>query len=141
MGWEVPPAALRDGGEGGVKPPLIPLPSWHIHIQQIFVEHLLESRHCPGQQGSCCKMTSPPELTASRESEQQELRVSLLDALHLLSTQLHPAPLADLMDGISGLLCPLGLLQPMEGARRRLEDRKRTVSVPQPPACWASGLQ
>lgn len=41
------------------------------------------------------------------------------------STRLYPAPLADLVESISGLLCPLGLGQPVEGASPRLEDRKR----------------
>lgn len=83
------PSGAEQGGVGGPLapsgslevcsplPPLIPLPSWHIHVQQMW-----DTCWIPGTvlvTGPSAKMT----LTASRGGVawQQEFRVSLLDAL------------------------------------------------------------
>ena len=99
---------LKGTLEASPSPALPLLPFCHIHLQQIFVEHLLFPRHRPGHQQSFCKddRSQPAGVTW-----QQELGAILLDALHPLSIRPHPAPPAGLMDGIGGLLCPLGLVQ------------------------------
>lgn len=141
MGWEfLPPAALGDGGERGVKPSsLLPCPPG---IYTFNVEHLLDSRHCSGQWGSFCEDDKSSELTASRESELQELSQSA----GYSPSALHPAPPAPPCpfgrpDGLHQWAVVLGLGQPMEGASRRLEDGRESSSGIYSPAPFLPGLR